>query len=117
MMQRRTFVWSVLLPLAALVALLAAISGCEQPAGFKRPRCNTKVVAFTASWCEPCQRAKPTLVQIQAAGVDVQIVDIDQHLELARQYNVTSVPTFLVFMCGKPAVRTSDVSVIVSLVK
>jgi len=101
------------------VVLLALIAGCEtslpleqgHQGGCQRP----KVLAFTASWCVPCQRAKPALVQIQAAGVDVEIIDIDAQPDLAKQYGVTSVPTFFVYVCGRKAVRTQDISVVVSL--
>jgi len=110
-MRRRNFLWSVL-----LAALGALIAGCIAPAPAPTPiRCNGRVVAFTATWCGPCQKAKPFLVQVQAAGVAVQIVDIDAQPELARQYHVMRVPTFLVFMCGKPMVRTNDVSVMLSM--
>ena len=118
-MKAKTFLLSAVLPLSALISLLVLIAGCatlpkqEQRQGCQRP----KVLAFTASWCVPCQRAKPALIQIQAAGVDVQIIDIDKQPELARQYGVTSVPTFFVYVCGKEAVRTQDISVVVSLTR
>ena len=118
-MKAKTLVVSVVLPLLTLIALLVLIAGCatlpkqEQRQGCQRP----KVLAFTASWCVPCQRAKPALVQIKAAGVDVQIIDIDEQPELARQYGVASVPTFFVYVCGKKAVRTQDITVVVSLTR
>lgn len=107
--------------LAALVVLLALSVGCEAPhngqqerqGGCRRP----KVLAFTASWCAPCQRAKPALIQIQAAGVDVEIIDIDSHPDLARKYAITSVPTFIVYVCGKAPVRTNDILVVVALTR
>ena len=107
--------------LAALVVLLALCAGCEMPqqqqqdrqGGCRRP----KVLAFTASWCVPCQRAKPALVQIRAAGVDVEIIDIDDRPDLAKKYGVTSVPTFIVYVCGKTPVRTNDILVVVSLTR
>ena len=118
-MKAKTLVVSVVLPLLTLIALLVLIAGCatlpkqEQRQGCQRP----KVLAFTASWCVPCQRTKPVLVQIKAAGVDVQIIDIDEQPALARQYGVSSVPTFFVYVCGKEAVRTQDISVVVSLTR
>ena len=81
--------------------------------GFPRP----KALAFTASWCGPCQRAKPVLVQIQAAGVDVEIIDIDARPELAKGHGITKVPTFIVYVCEKEPVRTNDIRVVVSLTR
>jgi thiol-disulfide isomerase/thioredoxin len=105
--------------LVALFVLLVLSAGCEVPqqgqqeqqGGCRRP----KVLAFTASWCAPCQRAKPALMQIQAGGVDVEIIDIDAHPDLAKKYGITEVPTFIVYVCGKVPVRTNDILVVVSL--
>jgi thiol-disulfide isomerase/thioredoxin len=111
MMNPKTFLLSVV--------LLVLIAGCEMlpkqghQGGCQRP----KVLAFTASWCAPCQREKPALIQIQAAGVDVEIIDIDAHSDLARKFGVTEVPTFIVYVCDKKPVRTNDILVVVSLTR
>ncbi len=110
-----TFLTRVALPLAAM-ALALSIAGCEGPRERQPnngPCSRPKVLAFTASWCGPCQRAKPALVKIQAAGVDVEIIDIDAQPALAAKYGVASVPTFFVYVCGKSTVRTQDISVVV----
>lgn len=122
-MKAKFFVLFVLLAaLTALTGLLVLAEGSERarqgqqgqcPNGCQRPR----VLAFTASWCAPCQRAKPALIQIQVQGVDVQIIDIERRPDLARQYNITSVPTFLVYVSGRKPVRTNDVSVVVALTR
>jgi len=104
--------------LAILLALVALNAGCEASQEAQQGRCSRpKVLAFTASWCAPCQRAKPTLIQLQAAGVDVEIIDIDEHPELARKYGGTSVPAFIVYVCGKAPARTNDIRVVVSLTR
>ncbi|MEN6367708.1 MAG: thioredoxin family protein [Thermoguttaceae bacterium] len=90
---------------------------CPKPAPKPEPTPKAKVLAFTASWCGPCQRSKPFLAEIKASGVDVQIVDIDEQPDLAQQYGVTSVPTFFVHVNGKSTLRTQDISVVVSLTK
>ena len=104
--------------LAAMMVLLALIAGCEaSPQGQQGRCCRPKVLAFTASWCVPCQRAKPALARIQAAGADVEVIDIDTRPELARKYGVRSVPTFIVYVCGKTPVQTNDISLVVSLTR
>jgi thiol-disulfide isomerase/thioredoxin len=113
MRKTNTFLMHVALPLAAM-ALALSFAGCEAPPENNCGPCSRpKVLAFTASWCVPCQRAKSVLVQVQAAGVDVEIVDIDARPDLAAKYGVTSVPTFFVYACGKSTVRTQDVMVVV----
>ena len=59
------------------------------------------LVYFTASWCGPCQNLKHTTWAdkgVEAALRDfVPVkVDIDQQRELAMQYRVEAVPTFVV---------------------
>lgn len=100
--------------LLLVIAALMLLAGC---AGQSRGCAPPKVVAFTAAWCGPCKQAKPHLAQMESAGVEVEIVDIDKNPELARQYGVTSVPTFFVYVCGKKAVRTQNVTVVVALTR
>lgn len=100
-----------------LLTVLPLLLGCENPQPNQGGCVRPKVIAFTASWCQPCQRAKPLLVQVQADGVEVQIVDIDADPELARKYGVTSVPTFFVYVGGKQVVRTQDVFVVAALTR
>ena len=56
-----------------------------------------KIVMFSASWCAPCKQAKPVFQQIKESVSDVQfeIVDIDDHRDMAQDFNVTGVPTFM----------------------
>ncbi len=51
---------------------------------------------FTATWCGPCKAFKPIMEQLKSEGYNIQFVDIDSEGELARQYNIRSVPTTLV---------------------
>ena len=115
MRKANNFLMHVALPLVAM-AMAVCIAGCEGPQQQQPnsgPCSRPEVLAFTASWCVPCQRAKPVLVQIQVAGVDVEIIDIDARPDLAAKYAVTSVPTFFVYVCGKSTVRTQDVTVVI----
>jgi thiol-disulfide isomerase/thioredoxin len=103
----------------ATVLSLLMLFGCEKPKqlnqGGNRGCQRPKVVAFTASWCGPCSSAKPFLRELQVKGVEVQIIDTDENPEMARQYGVTSVPTFFIYACGKQTVKTQDIAVVVSL--
>ncbi len=63
------------------------------------------VVDFFATWCGPCKMLAPVF---EAAGEEMQNearfvkVDIDQSLEIAQQFNITTVPTMMIFKDGKP---------------
>ncbi|EDV36855.1 uncharacterized protein Dana_GF11737 [Drosophila ananassae] len=62
------------------------------------------VVDFHASWCCPCKALAPRLENIvseQGGKVRLARVDIDEHGELAMDYNVGSVPSLVVINKGK----------------
>ncbi len=62
------------------------------------------VVKFFATWCGPCKMYGPVLEEVSKEINDVAFgsVDIDQEEALASQYKVTTVPTTIVFVDGKP---------------
>lgn len=68
------------------------------------------LVNFTATWCGPCQLVKKELVKVDkelSAKADIIVVDVDKHAELARKYQIQSLPTVVVLGFAdhvKPAV-------------
>jgi thiol-disulfide isomerase/thioredoxin len=68
-----------------------------------------KLVVFYATWCIPCQQAKPTVAQIEATGVEVVRIDIDANSDLVEKYNVSGVPTFILYRDDQQIARTHDV--------
>ncbi len=62
------------------------------------------VVDMYATWCGPCKMMAPLFEQLSqelAGSYKFVKVDIDQERDLAIQYNVSSIPTFLFFKDGK----------------
>jgi len=53
-----------------------------------------RILRFTASWCEPC---KALSMNLESAGLNlpIEVVDIDVHDNLAREYGIRSVPTLV----------------------
>lgn len=66
---------------------------------------ETVLVDFWATWCGPCQMMSPVVEEIAQERTDVKVckVNVDDQMELARQYRVLSIPTFLVFKNGEVA--------------
>jgi len=63
------------------------------------------VVDFWATWCGPCKMVAPVLDEIAGENVDkitVAKLDIDANPSTARDYQVMSIPTMIVFQDGKP---------------
>jgi thioredoxin 1 len=53
-----------------------------------------KIMRFTASWCQPCKAMAKNLENADL-GIDIEVVDIDVHTDLAVEYMVRSVPTLI----------------------
>jgi len=53
-----------------------------------------RILRFTASWCGPC---KSLAMNLESAGLDlpIEVVDIDVHDNLTREYGIRSVPTLV----------------------
>ena len=62
------------------------------------------VVDFWAEWCGPCKQIAPILSEIASEYGDhltVAKLNVDEHPDLARRYDVMSIPTLLVFSDGE----------------
>jgi thioredoxin 1 len=78
------------------------------------------LVDFSAEWCQPCKLMKPILQELhEKMGNEIRIikVDIDQSPAASSFYNVTSVPTLMLFQKGKILWRQPGVVPALSLQK
>lgn len=67
-----------------------------------------KVLKFSATWCSPCKMLSSTLKDV-TTSVPVEEVDIDENMELAKQYGIRGVPTLVMLDEGKEVKRVSGV--------
>lgn len=71
------------------------------------------LVDFWAEWCGPCKTIAPILEEIAAeqdGRIKVVKVDVDSNPDLARKFDVMSIPTLIVFKDGQPAHRFQGAS-------
>ena len=61
------------------------------------------LVDFWATWCGPCKMLAPILEEIAEERPDVTVVkvDIDEEMDLAMKFKVTSIPTLALVQGGK----------------
>jgi thioredoxin 1 len=63
---------------------------------------NVLVVDFWAKWCRPCKMFSPILEEISKENnIWIAKIDVDQNPIQASKYNITSVPTTIIFENGK----------------
>ena len=61
------------------------------------------IVDFFATWCGPCKMLAPVFEELsgEVEGARFYKVDVDQALDIARQFAITTVPTMIIFKDGE----------------
>lgn len=78
------------------------------------------LVDFFAEWCGPCKMMAPVLKQVKDEVQDnanIIKVDIDKNQQTAAVYNISAVPTVMIFKNGRVVWRQSGVVPKTELVK
>jgi thioredoxin len=59
------------------------------------------VYYFTADWCNPCKKTRPIVEEMnRETQIKFQIIDVDSELDLAKKFEIRSVPTFILLEDG-----------------
>lgn len=66
------------------------------------------IVYFWAPWCSPCKAAREVLEKLEKELTDISFgqLNVDDEPELCQEYDITSIPAFLLFKNDKLAKRT-----------
>lgn len=80
------------------------------------------LIDFWANWCGPCKMLSPTVDEIAEELSDVKVckVNIDEQPEIAKQFQVMSIPTLVMVKNGMIVNRSVGVkpkSAITSMIK
>ena len=68
---------------------------------------------FYADWCGPCKMLAPVVHEIaeeNAGTIKVGKINVDEQMELAMRFQVSSIPMLVVFKDGKAVAKSAAMS-------
>lgn len=62
------------------------------------------IVDFWAEWCGPCRMMAPVIEEISDEHEDIVVgkLNVDDEGDIANRYQVSAIPTVILFKDGKP---------------
>jgi thioredoxin 1 len=91
---------------AGLPLVVPVLSSDPPKPDFKKAIQGEKLVLvdFNATWCGPCKMMQPFVDRMEhtrSAEVTVFSIDTDERTDLAQEYQITQLPTIMLFRKGK----------------
>lgn len=71
---------------------------------------DSVIVMFSAVWCAPCKLISPHFEKLKHDNILSLKVDISILEDLSKKYNITSLPTFILFKHSKEIERETNFS-------
>ena len=67
------------------------------------------ILYFTADWCNPCKKTRPIVEELNREQIMAKffIIDVDSEIEMAQDFEIRSVPTFVVMKNNKEIHRVT----------
>ena len=63
---------------------------------------------FWATWCGPCRMVSPIVDEISEERSDIKVgkINVDEQMELAMRFQVSSIPMLVAFKDGKAVAKS-----------
>ena len=67
------------------------------------------ILYFTADWCNPCKQTRPIVEELNREQIMAKffIIDVDAEIEMAQDFEVRSIPTFVLIKDNKEIHRVT----------
>jgi thioredoxin 1 len=75
---------------------------------FKGGFLAVELLDFYADWCGPCKVMEPVIEELErelAGKITIKKIDVDQEADVASNYGVMSIPTYLIVKDGQEIER------------
>ena len=71
------------------------------------PKSGFVVIDFFATWCGPCKRVAPLFEKLaeEYVGMTFLKVDVDESAEIAEEFQIRAMPTFVFLKDGRVVKR------------
>lgn len=69
-----------------------------------------ELIDFYADWCGPCHAMKPIMEELEKeyqGKFSLKRIDVDSETQMASQFGVLGIPTFVIMKDGKEIARKS----------
>ena len=67
------------------------------------------ILYFTADWCGPCKQTRPIVEELNREQIMAKffIIDVDSEIEMAQDFGIRSIPTFIIIKDNKEVRRVT----------
>lgn len=67
------------------------------------------ILYFTADWCGPCKQTRPIVEELNREQIMAKffIIDVDSEIEMAQDFGIRSIPTFIIIKDNKEVHRVT----------
>ena len=64
-----------------------------------------EILFFSSPWCGPCRQIKSMLNETVIEELNIRMIDISENIEIATEFKVMNVPTFIKLVDSKEEAR------------